>query len=315
MNEKVTVIIPFYNPDSSFEKCIQSVLIQTYKNLEILLIDDGSDSNCVEKIRFFLSDKRIKLIRNNHKGAGEARNLGLYFATGKYVCFLDSDDFFEANFIEIMIDTAERNCSEIVASEFYLFDHKIEKDISCYRYSSEVQNCITDAKTREQIFQQFTPNVWDKFFRLDYLRKKNIQFQNLSTCNDLTFTYLAVAEAIKISIVKIPLIHYRINQETNISSNRGKYAKNVCHALAFLEVKLIEKQLINLLNNSFTLLAWRLVRHELIKCSLYQSCKLFVSMITILPKRLVLAIFAVSVLDTFGLIFKINREWIKKVNL
>lgn len=316
MEEKVSVIIPFYNPDASFNMCLKSVCSQTYRNLEILLIDDGSDSSYLKNIKAFLkSDTRIKLLRMKHQGAGEARNTGLVAATGKYVCFLDSDDFFENNFLEEMVRKAEKEESDIVATEFYLYDHKSKKDISYYSYSVQVSNCVERPINQENIFQKFTPNVWDKLFRLSYLRKNDIKFQNLYTCNDLTFTYLAIAGSSKISILRNPLIHYRINQKSNISSRRGEYAKNVCLALRSLQNELTERKLINRFEKSFTLLAWRSIRHELASCSLYQTCKLLTSMLTILPVGLFAAIIVEAFRDTFGLIFKSNQSWIEKINL
>ena len=316
MEEKVSVIIPFYNPDTSFNMCLQSVCSQTYRNLEILLIDDGSESSYLKNIKPFLnSDTRIKLLRMKHQGAGEARNKGLVAATGKYVCFLDSDDFFENNFLEEMMKKAEKEESDIVATEFYLYDHKSKKDISYYSYSVQVGNCIESPINEENIFQKFTPNVWDKLFRLSYLRKNDIKFQNLYTCNDLTFTYLAIAGSSKISILRDPLIHYRINQKSSISSRRGKHAKNVCLALKLLQNELTERKLISRFEKSFTLLAWRAIRHELASCSLYQTCKLLISMITILPVGLLVAVIIEAVRDTFGLIFKSNQDWIEKINL
>ena len=316
MEEKVSVIIPIYNPDALFNVCLESVCSQTYKNLEILLIDDGSDSNCQEKLFDYSKfDKRVRLIRTKHQGTGGARNVGLHAATGKYACFLDSDDFFEKNFIEVMVREAEKENSDIVATEFYIYDDKSKKDIYSYKYSSKTANCMEGLIDQEHIFQRFTPNVWDKLFKLSHLQEKTIDFERLSTCNDLTFTYLAIAEASKISIVRTPMVHYRINQENSISSSRGKYAKNVCLALISLQNKLKERKLIQGFKKSFTLLAWRSIRHELAACSLYQSCKLLISMLTIIPISLLTAIIVVAVSDTFCLILKSNQIWIEKINL
>lgn len=316
MNSKISVVIPIYNPALAFNICLESVLSQTYKNIEVLLVDDGSDVAHLEKIFEILPlDKRVTLIRKKHSGTAQARNTGLHLATGEYVCFLDSDDFFEKDFLEKMVFEAEKESADIVAAEFYLFDHKEKKDIFYYRYSSKVQDSITDVLNEKHIFQQLTPNVWDKLFRLSYLRENIIEFQDLLTCNDLAFTCLAISGASKISFLRLPLIHYRVNHGTNISSKRGKYAENVCKAVVFLHDQLIEKGIFESVSDSFILLAWRSIRHELIVCSIDQSCKLFTAMITILPKGLFAAIVAVAIQDTLGLIFKINQVWIEEKKL
>ena len=97
MSEKlISLIIPVYNTSKYLKVCIESLLNQTFKDFEMILVDDGSTDNSVEIIKEYQKqDSRIRLIKENHNGVGNARNVGLVHAQGKYVQFLDSDDFFE----------------------------------------------------------------------------------------------------------------------------------------------------------------------------------------------------------------------------
>jgi len=97
----ITIIVPVYNVEKYLNRCIQSCVNQTYRNLEIVLVDDGSTDNCPQMCdQWGMQDSRINVIHKKNAGLGEARNTGLTIATGEYVCFLDSDDYLEINAIE-----------------------------------------------------------------------------------------------------------------------------------------------------------------------------------------------------------------------
>ena len=103
MKKKVTIVIPIYNASSHLEKCVESVINQTYQNLEIILVDDGSTDNSGTMCDDFASkDKRIKVIHKDNGGVSSARNYGINISSGDYICFLDSDDYYNHNFVNEM---------------------------------------------------------------------------------------------------------------------------------------------------------------------------------------------------------------------
>lgn len=110
MNEKITVIIPVYNVEKYLDRCLESIVKQTYKNLEIILVDDGSPDNCPELCDLWQSkDSRIKVIHKKNGGLSSARNAGLDFATGDFIAFVDSDDYISENMLETMLEAALKN--------------------------------------------------------------------------------------------------------------------------------------------------------------------------------------------------------------
>lgn len=116
----ISVIVPIYNVEKYLDRCIQSVLYQTYDDLEIILIDDGSPDSCPQKCdEYAKKDKRIKVIHKKNAGQGLARNDGLEIATGEYVTFVDSDDFLAQNAIELMYNATEQEKHDIVCAAFY----------------------------------------------------------------------------------------------------------------------------------------------------------------------------------------------------
>lgn len=105
---KVSIIIPVYNVESYLKKCIDSILLQTYTNFELILIDDGSTDQSYEICdEYSLNDKRIKVIHKINEGVSKARNLGLSISTGDYICFVDSDDWIDCDMLEYIIVNAD----------------------------------------------------------------------------------------------------------------------------------------------------------------------------------------------------------------
>lgn len=114
MGPLVSVIIPVYNVEKYLDRCVQSVVNQTYKNLEIILVDDGSPDNCPEMCeRWAQGDSRIKVVHKQNAGLGMARNSGLDSATGEYVCFFDSDDYVDVSTVEKCITAMLRDNSDV----------------------------------------------------------------------------------------------------------------------------------------------------------------------------------------------------------
>lgn len=115
----VSIVLPIYNVEKYLDRCVESVINQTYKNLEIILVDDGSPDSCPEKCEEWAKkDSRIKVVHKNNAGLGYARNTGIENASGEYICFFDSDDYIDPSTIEKAYNTAQKNDSDMV-----LFGH------------------------------------------------------------------------------------------------------------------------------------------------------------------------------------------------
>lgn len=111
---KVSVIVPIYNVEKYLKKCIKSIIGQTYENIEIILVEDGSPDNSSEICdEFAKMDKRIKVIHKKNEGVSAARNSGLDVATGDYVCFVDGDDYVMPDYVEYMLKLAIDNKTDI----------------------------------------------------------------------------------------------------------------------------------------------------------------------------------------------------------
>lgn len=119
MERKISIIIPVYNVEKYIKICIESVINQTYKNLEILVINDGTKDKSFEIIESYLEDKRIKVInREKNSGIAVTRNIGISQATGEYIFFIDADDYLEINAIENLIEAL--NDEDIIGGNFFI---------------------------------------------------------------------------------------------------------------------------------------------------------------------------------------------------
>lgn len=150
----VTIVVPVYNVERYLDRCLKSITEQTYRNLEILLIDDKSPDKSSEKCdKWAEDDRRIRVIhKSTNEGLGEARNTGIDNARGEYICFFDSDDYIEKNTIEVTYRIAKEACADIVHFGFKLMDRAL-------KLKMEV-NTESDQKfSGEEIKNIFIPNM------------------------------------------------------------------------------------------------------------------------------------------------------------
>lgn len=210
-NSKVSIIVPVYKVENYLNKCIQSITDQTYKNLEIILVDDGSPDNCPQLCdNWAKQDSRIKVIHINNSGVAAARNAGLKVATGEYIGFVDSDDWIDKDMYEFLLNYM---CDgiDIVRCSY----RKIEQDIPeefCNDGKKETLN------SDEFLVKLFTNNIlnsncWCKLYRRSIIG--DIKFpENIKIGEDHYFNYLIAKNADKIFTVNESKYNYLIRSSS-----------------------------------------------------------------------------------------------------
>jgi glycosyltransferase involved in cell wall biosynthesis len=114
---KISIIVPVYNSENTLDRCIQSILAQTWKDFELILTDDGSDDSSLAICRRYAeNDSRVKVFRQSHAGASAARNTGIRHSSGEYLMFVDADDFIEPEMLERFAATAQDTCADYILS-------------------------------------------------------------------------------------------------------------------------------------------------------------------------------------------------------
>lgn len=201
---KFTVIIPVYKTEEYLRKCIDSVINQTYKNIEILIINDGSPDNS-EKIIKSYKDERIRYIYKENSGLGAVRNIGFKEAAGDYICAVDSDDWLAPNFIEEFYKTVKKTNCDIAICDFY----KIENDNKKY-----INVFIDDIKDIRVNYIFSSTAVQLRCIKKEFYKKHNLKFKEGIIYEDLAvMPYLAVLTD-KIVHVKKPLYNYLVRDES-----------------------------------------------------------------------------------------------------
>lgn len=164
MNKKVSVIIPVYNVEKYLEECIESVIKQTYKNLEIILVDDGSKDNsgyiCDE---YKKKDERIKVIHKPNGGLSDARNVGIDIAKGEYIAFLDSDDYIEEDMYEILVKNIEKANADISICQVYYVYKDEKRTTHTPNVYLEMDSC--NAIKYVNMLGYFTVAAYDKLYK------------------------------------------------------------------------------------------------------------------------------------------------------
>lgn len=220
---KVSIIIPIYKiPEIDLKKCIESCRRQTLKEIEIILVDDGSPDNCGNICdEYAKKDDRIKVIHKKNEGVSSARNLGILKARGKYIGFVDADDWIEKDFYEKMIEFGEKNQLDIVISGFVKDkDNRILEVLK--RDKKRVFNSLGALKNllARKIYD-WSP--WDKIYRKDIIKKYNIFFDlNVNMGEDLDFIWKLFNKTNNIGYISLNKYHYCYRENSAVTNKNPK---------------------------------------------------------------------------------------------
>ncbi len=263
----ISVIVPVYKVEKYLDKCVNSILNQSYKNIEVILVDDGSPDKCPEMCdNYQKKDKRIKVIHKQNGGLSDARNEGIKLAKGKFITFVDSDDYIHKELISVLYENLHNYQCDISCCELLSFKREEE----CKNIKVSDQNVIVYdrdeyikkyMKIGSQTIEYYAPT---KLFKKEVLREN--QFPIGLTSEDVFGTYKALLKSKKIVKSNLKMYFYRINQSSITGSFSEKdfdlvkiwdlvveYTKN--EAPKYLKYAIINRKRIN-----FTLL-YRLAKN------------------------------------------------------
>ena len=233
-NPRVSVIVPAHNAEKYLGQCLESILGQTERNIEVIFVDDGSTDSTPEVLeKAAKADARVKVITQACAGAGAARNAGLAVACGEYLSFLDADDFFEPKMLEDAADKLDQTGADIAAYGSWLFDEGRQSNRQA-KWLLKTQNLSEgDVHTHEElapcIFNTFGNEAWSKLLRASFVREHGLRFQEITRANDLLFTCTALAMAKSIAVIDKCYVHYRVGTGINLQATNDK------DPLSFLE--------------------------------------------------------------------------------
>ena len=178
---EISIIVPVYNAEKYINKCVDSILCQTFKNFELILIDDGStDHSGIICDRYAELDDKICVIHKENGGVSTARNIGLEHINGKYVAFCDSDDYWKEDWLEQLYDSMQKNDADCVSGCFIEVDEcgKLLKTVSykCNEYVLQTEQSIIDFLTTEQLTGKIGWEICTRLFITDIIQMQHIRF-------------------------------------------------------------------------------------------------------------------------------------------
>ena len=223
--EKVSVIIPVYNTERYLEECLDSICGQTYKNIEIILINDGSTDNSLKICESYKSkDNRIIIINKENTGVSDSRNIGIEKSTGKYIFFLDSDDYLEKNTIENMVKKAN-GYNMVICGMNIKYINTLKTSNLKYR-TIDNNKCIEDVVNNMQI----GGFAWNKLFEKEIISLNGLKFnKNISMCEDLLFVVNYLKNSKNILILDENLYYYRIRKSSLTTNKNSKRLKSIIY--------------------------------------------------------------------------------------
>ena len=242
---KVSVIIPVYNVEKYLRQCLDSVIGQTLQEIEIICVDDGSTDRSLEILKEYTEiDSRVQILTQQNAGAGAARNNGMRHATGKYLSFLDADDFFDRKMLEYAYEKAESESADISVykCDMYYTDRKEYVPANWVLKEKNLPPFPTFSfrQVSGNVFMTFMGWAWDKLFLKEFVDRYHLEFQEQRTTNDLFFVYSALVLAEKITYIPEVLVHQRRDAMDSLSKTREKSWTCFYEGLKALKAELME---------------------------------------------------------------------------
>ena len=230
-SEKVSIIVPVYNVEKYFDKCIESILGQTYKNIEIIIVDDGTKDNCGKKAdEYAQKDSRIKVFHKENGGVSSARNYGVRHASGEYCAFVDSDDYVTEDFIKVMITLANNTNADIIMCNYYnCYVNRNRQSSKLKKYEQIKEFTSDEFLDRLYCYPGSFSFVWNKLFRRDLFQ--NIEFEDM-LCEDSQIMLSLVDRSKRILLTPKILYYYRRRKSSMIN---GKQETVLYYEMKWLE--------------------------------------------------------------------------------
>ena len=237
----VSIIVPVYNVSEYLDRCLKSLTEQTYRDIEIIAVDDGSSDDSGAKCDAWArTDSRIKVIHQINKGLSGARNSGLDIATGDYLLFVDSDDYVDADYVKKLYDSVI-GCKSDIAICNYLFVNEFCTEIANDNYSRYTSDTSLDATDALLLFENksyrtFFDVVWNKLFRRELF--DGVRFpEGVSIVEDITVMPILYHRAGKVSVIPDRLYYY-VYRDESLSHTKRSLQEDLAVRIPMMEQRL-----------------------------------------------------------------------------
>lgn len=287
---KISIIIPVYNVEKYLRECLDSILAQTFQDFEIICVDDGSTDKSLEILQEYKrKDDRFVILQQRHSGAGSARNNGIRLAEGKYIQFLDSDDYFEPTLLEEMYNHAEKFNADLTVCS----SRKVDDEGNITETGSPNFPINIDKVPREQVFNRqdfkdeifclLIPVVWNKLIKKSFLEENHLEFPPLKIYEDIAFMHSLVISARRIAAFNKELINYRFNRPGSLVSTRSSHTIDAVKSCMYLGEFLKSRGFLPEYENAYRKVFINHIRAEISYCNDSEYKKFLQEFKTLLP--------------------------------
>lgn len=220
MNSMISVIIPVYKVEQYLDRCVESIVNQSYSNIEIILVDDESPDLCPQLCdNWAVRDQRVKVLHKKNAGPGPARNSGLDVALGEYITFVDSDDYLALDALEVMLARIEQDQSELVVAQNVKVYPDGKQDPSAYYWLSDRKISRDEAIKMMGSTQALPVYIWGKLYRRNIFQE--LRFKSLKCGEDVYALPSVIEQCNTVSLVS-NITYYYFQRETSIVHNKSR---------------------------------------------------------------------------------------------
>lgn len=231
-NPEISIVVPVFNVEKFLKKCIESIISQSFSNFEVLLVNDGSTDGSLDIcLQYTKIDDRVKVINKKNGGLSDARNAGIKYATGKYICFIDSDDFIEKEYLQKLYKNIVKYNSDVSMCEYFITDENGQK-IQIEKFNNEKLKYISGKKLIESIYSR-NPTIsivaWNKLYKRKLFA--NITYSKGRLYEDQFIAVPLFWSVKKVSLIDAPLYNYvqRKGSIMNSKINKKKIFDTVAY--------------------------------------------------------------------------------------
>lgn len=252
MNNKISIIVAAYNIENYIRRCLESLVNQTFKDIEIIVVNDGSTDNTLNEINM-INDERIRIVSQKNRGLIEARKSGYKQASGEYVLFVDGDDWLELNSLEILYNKAKEKKYDIVKYKCKKIneDNKIIPDWDVITGEFNGYDFL-----KLCLLGKTSHNIWSQLIRREFIKKNSIEFpSNISYGEDLALTVLLAMNSPNICIVNDDLYFY-FQRNSSLSNSVSMKVLEIIQVIDFIEQRLRDKGLLERFREEFNYLVY-----------------------------------------------------------
>ena len=231
LDKKISIIIPVYGVEQYIRQCLESIINQTYKNIEILVVNDGTKDNSMKIVEEYLDDKRIKVINKENGGLSSARNKGLEYVTGDYILFVDSDDWITENLCEICMKNG--NNEDIIVYNYIEYD-----EITKEKKENIIQKDIIDNGNKNKkgyLLYESPYSVWIRLYKSSYLKKEGFKFLDI-IYEDVFWGMETLFLTDNIICLDESLYYYRKRREGSITNTKKTKERIIQEKKSYFEI-------------------------------------------------------------------------------